>query len=116
INVVFSGLERDSTAFAYISFFSPRPDSGPKQEAPCVLSSKNPVHAVGNCNNLSVCPVGAVSKITCSYLFITSYSYNRWEYSSNYSISNLIVTIKCISIFENTEYRNIPPYRHVTSD
>ena len=64
IRVVFSGLERDSTAFAYNSFFSPRPDSGPKQEAPCVLSSKNPLHAVGNCNRRSVCPVGAVSNNT----------------------------------------------------
>src|SRR5699024_2037020 len=60
-SVVFSPSESDCTALRYISFLSPRPDRGPKQEAPCVPPSKKPVQAVGNDNKRSVWPVGAVS-------------------------------------------------------
>src|SRR5699024_4886977 len=103
ISVVFSRSESDCTALRYISFLSPRPDKGPKQEAPCVPSSKKPVQAVGSDNKRSVWPVGAISNNTWAYRLKILSSAKRGENSSNAASYTVHDPVSCSSIIITTE-------------
>jgi len=91
-----------------MDFLPSKPESCPRQDAPCVLSPMKLLHADGSCSIRSVWPVGAVSKMMWSYSRCTSSSVMKPENSLNAAISMVQEPESCSSMLAMTDAGSLP--------
>src|ERR1017187_486667 len=109
-SVVRAPSASEATAFSYTTRCFSKPDSGPRQELPVVLLSRNPFHAPGSDNKRSVCPVGAVSKRTWSKSVVASGWPSSLENSSKAAISIVQAPESCSSMPRTMASGSLPRY------
>ena len=103
-----------SMARRYASCFGPRPASWPRQEVPVVFWLRYDVHALGSSSILSVWPVGAVSKMTLSYVWAISSDERSEANRSNAAISTVHEPLSCSSMLAMASSGRTPRYGPTT--
>ena len=113
-SVVCAGSRSASFDAAYRALCALRPDSGPRHDVPPTLASMNVDHAAGSSSSRSVCPVGAVSKITWSNAAVATLSPSSFENSSKAAISTVQAPESCSSMLATATAGNTPRYGPTT--
>ena len=98
----------------YASRFGPRPASWPRHEVPVVFWLRYDVHALGSSSILSVWPVGAVSKMTLSYVWAISSDERSEANRSNAAISTVHEPLSCSSMLAMASSGRTPRYGPTT--
>ena len=86
------------------------PESGPRHDVPPTFVSMKLVHAAGSSSRRSVCPVGAVSKMTWSNSAVAPRSPSSFENSSNAAISTVHAPESCSSMLATATAGSTPRY------